>query len=1115
LCRNAKKIAGLLLLASSCVVPLAAQEERWNQLNVQVVQFFQQGKYTEAIPLAQESVQVAEATFGPEHPNVARSLNNLAALYDDQGRYADAEPLYKHALAIREKALGPDHPRVATSLNNLAELYREQGRYAEAEPLFKRALAIREKAFGPDHPDVATSLNDLAALRDDQGRYADAEPLYKRALAIREKALGPDHQDVATDLNNLAELYREQGRYADAEPLYKRALAIYEKALGPDHPRVANSLNNLAALYDDQGRYADAEPLYKRALAIWEKALGPDHPDVANSLNNLALLYDNQGRYADAEPLYRRALAIREKALGTDHPDVASSLNNLAELYKEQGRYADAEPLLKRALAIDEKALGPDHPGVATDLNNLAGLYDDQGRYADAEPLYKRALAIDEKALGPDHPDVAGSLNNLALLYGNQGRYAEAERLYQRALAIREKALGPEHPYVATSLNDLAALYDDEGRYAEAEPLYKRALAIYEKALGPDHPSVATSLNNLALLFYAWTQPAQAAPFFDRAFETLAKQFQYYFTYMSEKERLAYLAMVQFQFPLYFSFCFTYHQQVPELAGKMYDTVLWQKGFVAQSVAALRAKILASGDAEALRLLDELAAKKSELAKLATAPAEPDPQKQAARRTQIEQLEKEANDLEKELVKRSGAVAEEKRLARVTWQQVRDALKADEAAVEIVRFPFYDGKKWTGASEYVALIVRPESTQPQLVVLGEAKELEGDPLRDYELRTGLSRSRAIRGFNMEKVGSEANAAAPKTSFYQAFWKPLEPALGSARRVYVSTDGVLNQVALGVAPDSAGQLLMEKYDLRIVSSTKDVLRQRRASTGNTAVVMGNPLFQLDEAQQRAAVRAWQQTEQAGKTERAEKAAKAGPVLVASAGRRSRDLGGGTLKALPGTQVEAETVSKLLKGQGWDVGLYTQQNALEERVKGVESPRVLHLATHGFFESDQERKRKDLGGGLGEERAAGLEDPMLRSGLYLTGANRTLEGRTPPADMDDGVLTAYEATQLNLQGTELVVLSACETGLGESQNGEGVFGLRRGLQEAGAEAVLMSMWSVPDLETQELMRLFYQKWLGGKDKHEALREAQSELRARVKARYDHDLAYYWGAFVLVGQ
>ena len=882
-------------------------------------------------------------------------------------------------------------------------------------------------------------------------------------------------------------------------------------ALVAAHPLPAqearwNELNAQIKQLSQQGKYAEAVPPAEEALRVAEATFGPEHGNLAASLNNLAVLYLEQARYADAEPLFKRALATLEKALGPDHPAQTASLNSLARLYLEQGRYADAEPLFKRALAIREKALGPDHQLVAQSLNNLAQWYFQQGRYADAEPLDKRALAIFEKALGPDHPYVATPLNNLALLYKEQGRYADAEPLCKRALAIYEKALGPDHPYVATPLNNLALLYKEQGRYADAEPLFKRALAIFEKTLGPDHPNVAQSLNNLAVFFYAGAQPAQAEPIFDRAFETLARQFEYYFTYMSEKERLAYLATVQYQFPAYFSFCFTYRQQFPELAGKMYDTVLWQKGFIAQSVAALRAKILASGDAEALRLLDELAAKKSELAKLASATAEADPQKQAARRAQIERLKKEANELEKELVKRSGSLAEEKRLAHATWQQVRDALKPDEAAVEVVRFPFHDGKKWTGANEYVALIVRPESSQPQFVVLGEAKELEEDPLRDYR--------RTMRGVKVEGAESETKAATPNASFYQAFWKPLESALRGARRVYVSTDGMLNQVALGVVPDNAGQLLMERYDLRIVPSTKDVLRQRKAATENTAVVIGNPLFGLDEAQQRVALREMQ-TEQREKTEKTAKAAAAEPVLLASAEQRSRDLRGGTLKPLPGTQKEAEKVSSLLEEQHWDVGLYTGENALEERVKGVQSPRVLHLATHGFFESDQEWKQRVLAGELGGEQPPGLEDPMLRSGLYFTGANRTLEGKTPSADMDDGVLTAYEATQINLQGTELVVLSGCETGLGESKNGEGVFGLRRALQEAGAETVLMSMWSVPDQETQELMTLFYQKWLGGKEKHEALREAQSELRATVKARYGRDLPYYWGAFVLVGR
>ena len=263
----------------------------------------------------------------------AAHLANRCALYLwNRGEYGAAEPLYTRALAIREKTLGPDHPDVAKSLNNLAILYSEQERYGDAEPLLTRALAIVEKALGPDHPAVAQSLNDLAGLYDAQGRYQEAEPLLRGALAIWEKALGPDHADVAQSLTNLSAVYEAQGRYGEAEPLYKRALAIQEKALGPDHPDVAFTLNGLAGLYDAQGRYAEAEPLYTRALAIHEKALGPDHPNLATSLNNLAGLYDAQGHYGEAEPLYARALAIREKALGADHPltnTVRANLNAL------------------------------------------------------------------------------------------------------------------------------------------------------------------------------------------------------------------------------------------------------------------------------------------------------------------------------------------------------------------------------------------------------------------------------------------------------------------------------------------------------------------------------------------------------------------------------------------------------------------------------------------------------------------------------------------------------------------------------------------------------------------------------------------------------------------
>jgi CHAT domain-containing protein len=348
-------------------------------------------------------------------------------------------------------------------------------------------------------------------------------------------------------------------------------------------------------------------------------------------------------------------------------------------------------------------------------------------------------------------------------------------------------------------------------------------------------------------------------------------------------------------------------------------------------------------------------------------------------------------------------------------------------------------------------------------------------------------------------------------------------LGTAKRVYVSPDGVLNEVALGVIPLADGELLMDSYDLRLVSSTKELLQSGRRTAPNSAVLIGNPTFELSATGRRVALAS---LDKLGKE-------KIEPKLVAdlvspstfSGSQQSRGLRGqlrsqscpdlppgDTLCPLKGTQREVEAIFSELKTRRWEVAApYTQERALKEVVTEAKHPRVLHLATHGFFPPQQER----LPGELRRDQPSAQEDPMLRSGLFFAGAERALRGEAPVDGLEDGVLTAYEASTLDLEGTELVVLSACGTGLGEMQAGEGVFGLRRALQEAGAQSVLMTLWSVPDQETQQLMTLFYGNWLAGKDKPTALREAQQQLRQQVKKRYGRDLPFYWGAFVLVGR
>jgi tetratricopeptide (TPR) repeat protein len=298
-------------------------------------------------------------------------FTGLARFYQGQGAYAQAEPWNQDCLKVCRDRLGPEHPDVATSLNNLALLYNAQGHYTEAEPLLLQALDLRRRLLGESHPDVATSLNNLALLYNAQGHYTEAEPLYVQALDLSRRLLGEAHPDVATSLNNLAALYKAQGRYTEAEPLYVQALDLRRRLLGEAHPDVATSLNNLAGLYKAQERYTEAEPLYVQALDLRRRLLGEAHPDVATSLNNLALLYNAQERYAEAEPLYVQALALRRRRLGEAHPAVASSLNNLAALYDSQGRYAEAEPLYVQALEIAVSALGADHPNTLTIWQNV------------------------------------------------------------------------------------------------------------------------------------------------------------------------------------------------------------------------------------------------------------------------------------------------------------------------------------------------------------------------------------------------------------------------------------------------------------------------------------------------------------------------------------------------------------------------------------------------------------------------------------------------------------------------------------------------------------------------------------------------------------------------
>ncbi len=381
-------------------LPVDAQAELAEayKTDTEVIQLHEEGKYQEAVGVAQRQLQARKRLLGERHPDVAASLNNLAALLYATGDFAGAEALHREALSAKRELLGEEHPSVAVSLSNLARLLDDKGDYAGAEPLLREALAMNRRLLGEEHPRVATIFNNLALLLDNKGDYAAAEALCREALALRRKLLGEEHLSVATTLNNLAELLRAKGHYAGAEPLQREALAIKRKLLGEEHPSVATSLNNLAALLRAKGDYTGAEPLYREALAMNRKLLGEEHRSVATSLSNLAQLLRTKGDYVGAEPLQREALAMQRRLLGEDHPDIATGLNNLAWLCSASGDYTGAELLYRDALAIKRRLLGEDHPSVAVTLHNLAALLRAKGDYAGAEAAWVAAVKSFEAA---------------------------------------------------------------------------------------------------------------------------------------------------------------------------------------------------------------------------------------------------------------------------------------------------------------------------------------------------------------------------------------------------------------------------------------------------------------------------------------------------------------------------------------------------------------------------------------------------------------------------------------------------------------------------------------------------------------------------------------------
>jgi CHAT domain-containing protein/tetratricopeptide (TPR) repeat protein len=1071
-------------------------------------------KYSAAIMASEKCRELTLAAVGTVHPDYATSLNNLAFLYEATGDTSSAEPMYLESLEISKTVLGDRHPEYAAVLNNLAALYVSAGNTARAEPLYLQAIEINKRVHGENHADYTRGLNNLGTLYAFAGEMAKAKRMYLQAMEITRDLMGEQHPFYATCLSNLAGLYESMADYANAEPLHIQSLDIRRATLGERHRDYASSLHNLAALYADLGDYSKSEAMSLKSSEIRKSVLGERHPEYALSLNNLAMLYTAKGEYAKAGPLYQQALDIRKEVLGVRHPLYAISLNNLALFHKMMGDFVTAEPLYIEAMEVVRSARGDRHPDFALVLDNLAVLYQELSDYQKAKSFYQMSLTIRKSALGDSHPDYATSLSNLALLYLSTGDNVGAEPLLLEATEVMKSKFGEWHPDYALGLHNLAYLYAAIGNFAKAESLYQQCLRIREGFPGSQHADYTQSLMNLAELYVLMKEPEKAEQLYTRVLSITRDLCEQISLIQSERQQLAMGRMLRYRLDSFVSFALNCNQFQASAARE----VLRWKGATLVRQRAMRLAADDSAVSEQFSKLLDVSRRLSSLALERPRGVTED------RQQRIRDLTAEKERLETELSHSSSAFRAA--MDELGVEQLQSAVPADCVLIDFTEFghrrPAERSGWWNSTPSIVAVVLKPDA-EPRLVDLGETAPLSKD-IDTWRQTFGMS--------------SEAQQAGQ--AIRRQIWEPLLPHIGAATTILVSADGVLGRLPLGALPGGEpGTFLIEDHRLAMIPVPRLLPALMSKSDSQSAP---RDLLVLGDIDYNAAPT---DTENSSPRPRKRRA------FDGSAG----ELIDAEFQHLPGAAGEIGLIRQLhhdvLRSGGGKVVSLTQQNASEAAFRKVAGKcRQLHLATHGFFaparvdsafsaesipaagefmtldtaagalsgsSSEQQSKPQDA-------RVNGL-NPDLLSGLALAGANLQ-----PVPGEDDGILTAQEIAFLPLGGVDTVVLSACETGLGETAGGEGLIGIQRAFQIAGARTTVASFWRINDGVTKFLMERFYRNmWEKKMTRLDALREAQLYLlknpaevsaldrsltRIRNNAAQTRLSPEFWAAFTLSG-
>jgi CHAT domain-containing protein/Tfp pilus assembly protein PilF len=1042
------------------------------------------GRPDSAVWYLRQYAELYELEIGRDE-NLVNSYLHIGITNQKLELFQEALSSFHYAAITADARFGKLSVLYARAIRWEGQLYSKIGNPHNALLLQQEALSIYRQVLPEGDPEIASSLNNIGVLYLEQGNLESAQTLLEESLNIYRKVLPEGDPEIASSLNNLGVLYLEQGNLESAQTLLEESLNIYRKILPEGGPELASSLNSVGTLYLKQGDLKAAQALIEESLIMCKQILPKDHPFLASSLHSAGLLNIQKGNLEAAQALLEESLNIRRQILPKEHPDLARGMCSLGQLLIQIRNLDAAQALLEESLIICRQILPTNYHVLATILHSLGELNLEQGNLEVAQALLEESFEISRQILPKDNPDLAVTMHSLGAIYFKQGNLEAAQALLEESLEISRQVLPNDHPDITSCLNSVGVLYVEQGNLEAAQVLLKESLNISRLILPKYHHNLLQVIFNVGCLYEMQEDIFAAYNLYAESCLSSALILRNSSAYLPEKAQKQNWDNLFYRFNSFQSF---YYRHTDSLA---WMPSLWELHQATNGNILKAKKQLMLAAAESVdTVVQDLYNKYIQSGRLLYAQ---EMRPIAEQYLNMDSLREQVTLLETALTRLGTEKLGVKQESDAGWQQIVAALDANELVISFTHFDYYNGWEWTDSTIYGAFVLTSNVTQPLFVPLFEQAELDSLLHQTNGNLFKLYYS-DYKGEN-EYSGDE---------LWQLIWGPLSPYLDGKEHIYFSASGTLTQLNLAALPDGQDVQQAPMLQTRIMDQVFDVGRVITLKDKAQSFSLKGPIAAFGGLQYNLTDEDWL----------ASKNNIGNDLAMRSDGYVAADSSRGMVKYLPFSMAEVKDIQKMVEAKGIDITLYTDSLGLEEhylKLAGNKSPQVLHLATHAAFMADSKTTYNHISQAIGNQTTYNeQEDPMYQSRLYLSGANRSLQGEPLPTNVLDGILTAQDVSTVVLPNTELVVLSACETGLGDFDAGEGVYGLQRAFRMVGVDNLLMTLYNVDDKGQSQMMLSIYERMLQGDDPATALRLTQQSM---IRSGTSLSSPTYWASVVLV--